>query len=235
MKVHRFYVGGLHDKRGQLELGQHIWVHDEHLLNQWLKVLRLREGEQVELFDDQIKTVLYKIDKIEDGSVGLAHITEVKPKIPSKHIYLFWSLLKNDNNDMILQKCTELGVKNFVPIISKRTEKNNLDDARARRIVIEAAEQCGRSDIPKIREPITLIEAIDEYNDKIDLYISDMSGEEKVQSSKDQIGIMVGPEGGWEEDEMKLFNDKNLKKLNLHDLTLRAETAAITAITRLIQ
>jgi 16S rRNA (uracil1498-N3)-methyltransferase len=233
MKVHRFYIGGLHDKRGPVELRQHIWVHDDHLLNQWLRVLRMRVNDELELFDDDATTKLYKIDKVEEQSVGLTLVTELEPTIPKKHIYLLWSLLKKDNNDLVLQKCTELGVRNFVPIISERTEKMGFDEARAQRIVIEAAEQCGRSDIPHIREPITLTEAIDEYKGKINLYVADKDVQEEPSQTEQPIGVIIGPEGGWTEQERVLFNSNKLKNLNLHDLTLRAETAAIAAVSRI--
>lgn len=234
MKIHRFYVGGLHDKRGPVELRQHIWVHDPHLLNQWLRVLRLRLGDQIELFDDSTKTVLYKIDKIEELSVGLKLVTELQPTIPKKHIYLLWSLLKKDNNDLVLQKCTELGVKNFVPIISQRTEKTGFDIDRARRILIEASEQCGRSDIPHVREPILLTEALDEYAKSIDIYVADMAGQEQISPS-DSVGVLVGPEGGWTDQEKSEFTAKGIKQLSIHEFTLRAETATITAINKLLQ
>lgn len=235
MKVHRFYIGDLHTKRGPVELRQHIWVHDAQLLNQWLKVLRLKAGDQLELFDDSTATKLYEIDKVEEQSVGLTLITEIKPTLPKKHLYLFWCLLKKDNNDLVLQKCTELGVRNFVPIISNRTEKTGFDEARARRIVIEAAEQCGRSDIPKIREPISLGEALDEYNSKVTLFFADMDGREAIETTSQPIGVFIGPEGGWSETEKQLLTESKVTPLNLHILTLRAETAAITAVNRLLQ
>ena len=130
----------------------------------------------------------------------------------------------------MLQKCTELGVSHFVPLITERTEKTGFDIERAKKIIIEAAEQCGRSDIPTVREPIGLLSAIDELNGKIELYMCDQEGEDVKNISKD-IGIFVGPEGGWSDSEKQLFESKGVKRLNIHDFTLRAETACIAAVT----
>lgn len=235
MKLHRFYVGGLHDKRGQLQLEHRVWVHDANLLNQWLKVLRFRVNDELVLFDGDSEDHLYKITTIEPQSVGLDIVTTFPPKHPSRHVYLFWSLLKSDKNDLVLQKCTELGVGNFVPIIAERTEKTGFDEARSRRIIIEAVEQCGRSDIPELREPVPLHEVLDEYGDKIALYVCEQgSAPFSVPKEDKPLGVLIGPEGGWSEAELASFKDRNLPHIDLNDFTLRAETASISAITKLM-
>lgn len=235
MKIHRFYAGDLHDKRGPLELSHKVWVHDPLLLKQWLKVLRFRVGDELVLFDGQGEDRLYKVSAIEEGSVGLEYVTQLDPKQPSRHVYLFWSLLKSDNNDLVLQKCTELGVSNFVPIISQRTVSSGFDEVRARRIIIEAVEQCGRSDIPHVREPLTLPEALAEYAEKVKLYVCHQDGEVQPQPEANKpVGVFIGPEGGWHDDEMALFEQHQLPHLQLNQMTLRAETAAISAATKLL-
>jgi 16S rRNA (uracil1498-N3)-methyltransferase len=144
-------------------------------------------------------------------------------------VYLFWSLLKKDKNEWVLQKCTELGVSHFVPIISDRTEKTGFDEGRALKIVQEAAEQCGRSDIPRIREPLGIDAIIQEYKDKIVLYFAEQHHEQNAEDLVDQpCGIFVGPEGGWTEEEKQLL-ESHCHKLNIAEFTLRAETACVTA------
>jgi hypothetical protein len=101
MRLHRFYVGGMHDKWGPLELDHVLWVHDERLLNQWLKVLRYRPGDELVLFNDETERI-YKITKVEfPHSVHLELVTELDRKQPEKHLYLLWSLLKKDKNTWI--------------------------------------------------------------------------------------------------------------------------------------
>jgi 16S rRNA (uracil1498-N3)-methyltransferase len=134
----------------------------------------------------------------------------------------------------VLQKGTELGVRHFVPLLCDRTEKTGFDEDRAKKIVIEATEQCGRSDIPRIREPITPEKAIEELQEKAELYIAEQGSPIEVrniknETGKDSIGVLIGPEGGWTEEEKQLFTDKSLKHLALSEFTLRAETACVTA------
>ncbi len=232
MKLHRFYVESVHDKAGKLELSQIVWIHDANLLNQWLKVLRYKSGDQLILFNDTEER-LYKIKDIESSlSVLLEMVTEIERKMPKKHVYLLWSLLKNDKNDWVIQKATELGVSDLVPIISERSEKTDLNVERSQKIAIEAAEQCGRSDIPVIREPISLTEALEEYKN-LSLYICEQAteGSGRLLPKEQEFGILIGPEGGWSEKEKDIFRENNLPHINLSDMTLRAETAAIAALT----
>ena len=94
MKLHRFYVGGMHDKWGPKELNHKLWVNDERLINQWLKVLRFRVGEQLVLFNDETERI-YKIIKIEyPHSVHLELVTEQERKMPVKHVYCYGRCLK---------------------------------------------------------------------------------------------------------------------------------------------
>ena len=106
---------------------------------------------------------------------------------------------------------------------------------RALKIVIEAAEQCGRSDIPSVREPIDVATIFDEFKDKLPLFICEQGSDVPSVASLAQAGILIGPEGGWSDTEKELFKTNNLQHLNLHDFTLRAETAAVAAATILLQ
>jgi 16S rRNA (uracil1498-N3)-methyltransferase len=228
MRVHRFYTGP------DLQLKQDFWLHDEAMLWQWNKVLRFREGQEVILFDGQQIDRLYKIAAMAKTEAHLQMVTELERQLPKKHIYLFWSLLKKDNNDHVLQKCTELGVTNFIPIISERSIRTGFNMDRAQKIIIEASEQCGRSDIPHVREPIHLEKALDEYKDKIPLYVCEQ-GTESPQISDKKLGLLVGPEGGWSDNELNVFKDRGLGHIAISDHTLRAETACIVVASRLLQ
>lgn len=234
MKIHRFYVGKINTKMGLLELDNNIWIHDERLLQQWLYVLRFRVGDQLVLFNEQTER-LYEISKIEaPHSVNLSLLTEQKRILPKVHVYLLWALLKKDNNELIIQKATELGVRNFVPIIAERSQKTDLNLERAKKIIIEATEQCGRADIAEIREPILLGEALAEYQ-SLPLYVCDRGESTTNIDQLEKMGLLIGPEGGWSEAEKALFKKLNLPVLNIASFTLRAETAAIIAVSKLLQ
>src|SRR5579885_1893819 len=150
MRLHRFYVSP------DIKLGQDFWLHDERLLHQWQKVLRFQAEQEVILFDGVEYERLYRITELKSGEAHLEHVTDFVRQLPSHDVTLLWALLKKDKNDWVLQKCTELGVRHFVPLLAERSEKTGFILDRAHRIVIEAAEQCGRSDIPSVRQPMTV-------------------------------------------------------------------------------
>ena len=229
MRVHRFFVGE------DFKLKQDFWLHDEELLWQWNRVLRFSAGQNVVLFDGVTTDRLYEIVEISKTEAHLKLKTELEQNLPKIHIYLLWSLLKKDNNEHILQKCTELGVSNFVPIISERTIRTNFNIDRAKKIIVEASEQCVRSDIHRVREPIPLTKAIDQYKDKIELIVCDSTSEHQpVIELEKEYGLLIGPEGGWSNSEQELFNDNYLAHMQLSNHTLRSETAAIVAVSKLL-
>lgn len=230
MRLHRFFV-----RPDDLELTHDLWVHDQRLLNQWLRVLRYRVGDQLVLFDGERSERLYRIEEIEKDGVHLNMVTDFERKLPGKHVYLFFSLLKKDKNDWVLQKGTELGVRNFVPVLAARSEKTGFNLERAEKIVIEAAEQCGRSDIPQLREPVLLETAFNEYSGKVQLLVCHEGSNNTEYISDDKpVGVFIGPEGGWTKEELALFDERGLRRLQLGELTLRAETAAITVAAKLL-
>ncbi len=229
MRLHRFYLAP------PIELKHDFWLHDERIIHQWRNVLRFQVGQELVLFDGFGHDRLYKLTEITDREAHLQHVTDFEPKTPKREIYLFFSLLKKDKNDWVLQKCTELGVSHFVPVLADRSEKTGFNLERAEKILIEAAEQCGRSDIPTVREPINIDTVINEFKDKIPLFICEQ-GEEGLDSNNlESAGVFIGPEGGWSDREKSVFMQNQLLHINLHDFTLRAETAAVTACAKMLQ
>ena len=222
MKLHRFYVGD------HIALEHSVWINDKNLLHQWSKVLRIAVGSELVLFDGKSHDRLYKVTKFEPMAAHLEYVTDFERNVPTKNTYLFWSLLKKDKNDWVLQKCTELGVSHFVPVLAERSEKIGFRIDRAQKIITEAAEQCGRSDIPTVREPMLLQSVIEAYQQKIPLVVCEQGEQHQTLDTTD-IGLLVGPEGGWSDAEKSLFADCKLKHLHMSQFTLRAETAAVVA------
>lgn len=229
MKIHRFYVS-------DIRLEQDFWFSDKAILHQWVKVLRFRAGQKIVLFDGRAHDRLYTITSITPEEAHLALVTEQKRHVPNKELYLFWSLLKKDKNDWVLQKCTELGVGHFVPVVADRSEKTGFNIERAQKIIIEASEQCGRSDIPTVQSAMRPETIIDHYTGKVELYVCEQHTEtiteKRLKQTSEPVGLFIGPEGGWTEDEKALFADKNVGLLPLHTFTLRAETAAVAAVVQ---
>lgn len=224
-RPHRFFVGKT------FELRHDFWLHDQRIVYQWRKVLRYQAGQEVVLFDGVESERMYKITEITDTEAHLELITDYARRLPRKNTYLLWTLLKKDKNDWVLQKCTELGISHFIPLLAERSEKTGFDHERAEKIVIEAAEQCGRSDIPTIREPMLVRTALEHLGKKVPLMICEQGGDRSDILDQASFGILVGPEGGWSDAEKQLFTEHDLPFLGLGPLTLRAETAAIAAAT----
>lgn len=227
MRLHRFYVGDT------IELRKDFWVHDAALIHQWLRVLRYRAGQEIVLFDGRETERLYKIVVLDDQEAHLQLVTDFPMQKPVKEITLVWSLLKKDKNDWVLQKATELGIRHFVPLIAERSEKTGFNMERAQKIIIEAAEQCGRSDIPTVREPMHLTAVLKMLGDT-PVYVCEQ-GSQQTQIATNTAALCMGPEGGWTSAELELFAAHHAGALALGAFTLRAETAAVVAAALALQ
>lgn len=228
MRLHRFYVNPEIQ-----ELTHVFWLKDKNIRHQWLKVFRYDMGAEVVLFDG-IHEKQYVISDIAEDAIKVTFITEreAQRSVTSGKKVLLFSLLKKDNNELIIQKCTELGITHFVPMITDRTIVREIDEERMSKIAIEAAEQCGRTDVPVILEACSLSLALQKHIHDITLYYAEktvkQSTTREVTINHSGIGVCVGPEGGWTKDEIVLLS-KTAEPLMLSMFTLRAETAAIVA------
>jgi len=152
--------------------------------------------------------------------------------------YLAWSLLKKDKNDWVIQKATELGVTHLIPVQAERCARSDISNIRMERwqkIALEASEQCGRSDVPTISQPAELDSTLTALADKnVVMYIAQQDGDTQLQLHVDEsLAVLIGPEGGWSDAEKQLFSARDVRTLHLSQFTLRAETAAIIASSRL--
>ena len=172
------------------------------------------------------------IEKLNNREAELRLVSEREGIVPDREVVLYQSLIKKDKMEWVVEKATELGVSKIIPIISERSEKKGLNLERARRIAIEASEQCGRADVPVLGSIMGLEECImGAEGEKI---VFDITGEpfsSSVIHNIYPISLFVGPEGGWTEKEIEIFKESNAKIFSLGKLTLRAETAAIVALT----
>lgn len=227
MKIHRFFIA---DTR----LEDRLLIDQPEFIWQWTRVLRFRPGQHLVLFNGQGQDRTFQVTNITKNSVQLELVADNLPLLPDHDTYLFWSLLKKDKNDWVLQKCTELGVTHFVPLLAERSEKTGFHVERAMKIVIEALEQCGRSDTVEVLEPLRVEQALEAYAHTVELYIGEQGHDAVVTQSSKSRGILIGPEGGWSDSEKDLFKTHDLQLLALSAFTLRAETACVAAATKLV-
>jgi 16S rRNA (uracil1498-N3)-methyltransferase len=196
-------------------------------------VLRLREGENVQVFDGEGKEFACEIETIGKKESVLKIIEKISPKSPESDLDLTLAvaLLKGEKFDLVIQKAVELGVTKLVPIITKRTDVK-LNDAskkieRWRKIILEASKQCGRAKLMPINAPI-------EFNSFLKtaesgkILFSEHGGEifSSIKSDK-KITALIGSEGGWDSSEIELAKENGVQIITLGGRILRAETAAI--------
>jgi len=214
-----------------------VVIRNKDLLHQWRDVFRFNVGSQVILFNGDGKEYRATLMSLNYHDTRAAVLETKENTIRSKRIiHLYTSLIKKDKLEWIWEKSTELGVLHFHPILSERSEKKNLNIERAEKIIVEAVEQSGRAFLPKLYPPLTLEEA---YAGAVSpSLVLDVSGKPLRnflhEGSKDELGLFIGPEGGWSDREIQFFFEKNIPLFSLGDATLRAETAAIAAATVLL-
>ena len=232
MKLHRFYIEENLPKEGAFAL------HNKELTTQIKKVLRLLPNEKVVLFNGDDQEYTSTIVSFEGKDEILFQIEEVqgnKVSFPKK-LSLFFSILKKDNVEWVIQKGTEIGVSHFIPIISARSEKKDINIDRMKKIIVEATEQSGRPVPPTISEVVNLEEIFDTFH--IPLIVFEKGSEAfKKEDFKDfsEAGILIGPEGGWTKEELSLLGNRKATFRSLGSTTLRGETAAIVASSFLLQ
>jgi len=235
MKLHRFFINQKIDESPKIE------ITDPELVHQLTKVLRAQVGDKFIFLDNEGTEVLVKTEEI--MKKNLIFSKEKMKKFSRKNeifITLCPAVLKKDKMEYVLQKCTEIGVLEFCPLVSDRTEKTNLNMKRLDKIVREAAEQSEKIYLPSLCDVASLEQFLNENETDRNFYYLDMDAQlidvtqiiehAKQNSSEEEsegITIFIGPEGGWSDVDRKLFEENNVKPISLGNTVLRAETASM--------
>ena len=222
---------------------------DAALAHRLAKVLRLRAGEEVTLFDGSGIDARVRIDAL-DARGGSATVIDRRdgPPEPRTRVHLYQSITKGERFEWLIEKATEIGVTSITPLITARAvvrtpaEGNRAE--RWRRIAIEAAEQCGRSAVPQIGAPLPFVDALaggeglrivpyeaaDADAATIDGVIRDASSRAAVD-----VSVLIGPEGGFEEAEVARARAAGTAIVTIGRRVLRSETAGLVAVTLVLQ
>lgn len=217
-------------------------ITGEDVRHAW-KVLRLKRGDEVRVNDLAGVDYLGRITEIDKNQVVVDLIETAAASSESPlRITVYQGLPKGQKMDLVCQKLCELGVMELVPVITRRvvpevkSEYKKLD--RLRRISLEAAKQAGRSIILSVREPQELLELEEElkgldllivpYEQKTGRGLAALA-EEVVPGRR--IGVVVGPEGGFEVDEITWLEDCSGQVVTLGPRILRTETCALSVVS----
>jgi 16S rRNA (uracil1498-N3)-methyltransferase len=214
------------------------------LLHHLRESLRLQPGEILSITDDRGKRYRAEIAEVTGRElVGRILETMSAPLTAAPNIILTQALLKGEKMDWVIQKATELGVERIVPALAKhsivRPRADRIEHQRERwqRIALEAAQQSERWNVPVIDAPVTLPELLTrsksatskiilaERSDGTSLTTAPLSG------AGNEVWLLVGPEGGWDDEELAQLLQQGYTAVTLGRRILRAETAAIAAIS----
>ena len=206
------------------------------------KSLRSKVGDIIILCDNNGVDHECQIMSISKNSVEVSVINSVLcNNEPSVFVTLYQALPKADKMDLIVKKCVELGICEIVPVITKRcipsfdNKSFEKKKQRLQKISTEAAKQSKRGKIPKIRDLISLDDAIKEIKSfDASLLLYEGGGDNiknLISNSVNKIAIFVGPEGGFEDFEVKNIINSGAKLTSLGPRILRTETAPIAALS----
>ena len=218
-------------------------------VNHMKNVLRMKIGEQVEISDGNNKKYLCEVSAYEEEQAVLRilEIREADTELKSR-LYLFQGLPKNDQMELIVQKAVELGAYEVIPVSMKRCVVK-LDAKKAAKkverwnsISESAAKQAGRSIIPKVSDVVSYREAM-ERAEQMDVVLVPYELEEGMAETKkllhqiqpgQSVGIFIGPEGGFEREEVEQAIEAGAHPVTLGRRILRTETAGFTMLSILM-
>ena len=206
---------------------------DQGQANYLGNVMRLGEGAEVLLFDGSSGEWLARV--VEAGRKRMTLTVEHRTRDAEvvTDVWLAFAPVKRTQTDWLVEKATELGAARLMPVMTQRTIVDRVKTERLVSIAVEAAEQCGRTVLPEVEEPVALARFLDQRDAARTLYFADESGGEPAASAfkPGPAAILTGPEGGFTDPERALIRaSNNAVPVSLGPRILRAETAALAGL-----
>ncbi len=230
--------------------GQTI-LFPKDISHQIKRVLRMQNGQQVIVLNNKGYEFDVELDETNTSQIS-ARIINTRAALgePDNQITLYISLTQREKFEWVLQKCTEVGVNKFVPLITSRTLLKKNQEAhrkvdRWRRIIREAAEQCERGRIPVLAE-VLQFDALAVQENQADLRLMLWASEDQLnlkdvlnlippsKKSGLEIELLIGPEGGFSSQEVLQAQENGFKAVSMGKRILRMETAAVAAVTAVL-
>lgn len=200
-----------------------------------LSVLRLKVGDPVKLFDDSTGEWLGVASIVGKRDVILDVTAHLRAHDPVPDLWLCAAPIKKGRIDWVAEKACELGVARLVPVLTRRTVVDRLNSERLRAHMIEAAEQCDRTALPELAEPVKLDVLLRDWPVGRALFFADEMGgapaAEAMAAHKGPAAVLIGPEGGFDDAERDAIRAlPQAVGIGLGPRILRAETAAAAAV-----
>jgi 16S rRNA (uracil1498-N3)-methyltransferase len=200
------------------------------------RVMRAAPGDVVILCDNITGEWAARVSDVGKRDVVLDVAELLRPRDAVPDLWLCPALLKKDRFDLVLEKATELGTARIQPLITRRCVADKLNLDRARAITTEAAEQCARTALPELAEPMKLDALLAGWPEKRALFFADENGGEPAAAAfaahPGPSAILTGPEGGFDDAERAAIRaHPAARPITLGPRILRGETAAIAALS----
>lgn len=201
-----------------------------------LSVMRIRPGDPVKLFDGESGEWLGVAGAAGKRDLLLDVTAQLRAREPVPDLWLCAAPLKKGRIDWLAEKACELGVARLVPVLTRRTVVDRLNGDRLRAHMIEAAEQCGRTAVPELAEPVKLAALLRAWPAGRTLFFADETGGvpalEAMRAAPGAAAILIGPEGGFDADEREAIRAlPDAVGIGLGPRILRADTAAAAAVS----
>lgn len=196
-------------------------------------VMRLGAGAELLVFDGKSGEWLARIADADKKRMTLSVERQTREAETIPDVWLAFAPVKRTQTDWLIEKATELGVARLLPVMTQRTVAERVKLERLQAIAIEASEQCGRTIVPNISEPVSLSRFLADRDEERALYFADENGGAAAAASfkPGPSTILTGPEGGFTDGERALVRAApNSVPISLGPRILRAETAALAAI-----
>ncbi len=223
----------------QIPVKQSSFILSEDTSKHIIQVLRMKQGEQLQLTNGKGEIITVEIisENKKAAEVNALSTSNIPPR--TSNITIAISLIKNTNRfEWFLEKSTEIGISEIIPLICERTEKQHFRHDRMKNILISAMLQSQQAWLPVLHEPIKFKDIIKNSTHQ-KKYIAHCIEEEKKQLTNEAIKqstiILIGPEGDFTKEEVEFAKQNNFIPVSLGDTRLRTETAAIVACVLLNQ
>ncbi len=219
---------------GAISTGQQRQI-DGNAAHYLANVMRVAAGDAVILCDDITGEWLAHVVTAGRRAVMVEVQQMLRPRLAPADIWLCPALIKKPRFDWVLEKATELGVGAIHPVITRRCVADRLNIDRARAQITEAAEQCARTALPALAEPVKLDHMLANWPEDRALFFADEDGGARLidvmAAHAGPVAILIGPEGGFDDAERAAIRaHPAATAITLGDNILRAETAAIAAV-----
>lgn len=202
------------------------------------RVMRLAEGDSIRVFNGRHGEWRAVLHQTSSKRVSISPSDQTRDQVAGPELTLMFAPLKKARTDFVVEKACELGVRTIQTVMTEYTQASRVRADRLQSVVIEAAEQTERMDIPTVEDDLPLLTALDRWDGNAPVFYCDESGDAlpMIDAVKEQgassAAILIGPEGGFAPNEReRLRSLPFVVPVTLGPRILRAETAAVAALT----